>query len=80
MDTVHSSNESKKVLLTDRGSEFGEPDRKPYQFHPRESLSGKTPYAAAPETYGEDALKALQLRPIDPDEVNLMPKLIKYNR
>ncbi len=25
MDTVHSSNESKKVLLTDRDSEFGDP-------------------------------------------------------
>ena len=47
---------------------------------PRESLSGKTPYAAALETYGEDILKALQLRPVDPDEVNLTPKLIKYNR
>ena len=47
---------------------------------PRESLSGRTPYAAALETYGEDVLKALQLRPIAPDEVNLTPKLIKYNR
>ena len=47
---------------------------------PRESLSGKTPYAAALETYGEDILKALQLRPVDTDEVNLTPKLIKYNR
>ena len=47
---------------------------------PRESLSGKTPYAAALEAYGEEVLKALQLRPVDPDEVNLTPKLIKYNR
>ncbi len=47
---------------------------------PRESLSGKTPYAAALETYGATVLKALQLRPVDPDEVNLTPKLIKYNR
>lgn len=47
---------------------------------PRESLSGKTPYAAALEAYGEDVLKTLQLRPVDPDEVNLTPKLIKYNR
>lgn len=47
---------------------------------PRESLSGKTPYTAALEVYGEDVLKALQLRPVDPDEVNLTPKLIKYNR
>lgn len=47
---------------------------------PRESLSGKTPYAVALEVYGEAVLKALQLRPVDPDEVNLTPKLIKYNR
>ena len=47
---------------------------------PRESLSGKTPYTAALETYGEDILKALQLRPVDPDEVNLTPKLIMHNR
>lgn len=47
---------------------------------PRESLSGKTPYTAALETYGEEVLKALQLRPVDPDEVNLTPKLIMHNR
>ena len=47
---------------------------------PRESLAGETPYAAALRTYGESALKALQLRPVAPDEVNLTPKLIKYNR
>jgi len=47
---------------------------------PRESLSGKTPYASALETYGEEVLKALQLRPVDPDEVNLTPKLIMHNR
>ncbi len=47
---------------------------------PRESLSGKAPYAAALETYGETALKALQLRPVALNEVNLTPKLIKYNR
>ena len=29
---------------------------------------------------GEDTLKALQLRRIAPDEVNLTPKLIRYNR
>ena len=40
-------------------------------------LSGKTPYAAALETYGEDILKALQLRPVDPDQINLTPELIK---
>lgn len=47
---------------------------------PRESLGGKTPYAAALEAYGENVLKVLQLRPVAPDEVNLTPKLIKYNR
>lgn len=47
---------------------------------PRESLGGKTPYDAALENYGIDVLKALQLRPIPPDEVNLTPKLIRFNR
>ncbi len=45
---------------------------------PRESLGGKTPYEAALETYGENILKAFQLRRIDPDEVNLTPKLIRF--
>ena len=31
------------------------------------------------ENYGIDILKALQLRPIPPDEVNLTPKLIRFN-
>lgn len=44
------------------------------------SLGGRTPYDVALETRGESALKALQLRPIAPDEVNLTPKLIRYNR
>lgn len=47
---------------------------------PRESLGGRTPYEVAFETFGEGALKALQLRPIASDEVNLTPKLIKFNR
>ena len=47
---------------------------------PRESLGGRTPYEAALENYGIDILKALQLRPIPPDEVNLTPKLIRFNR
>ena len=47
---------------------------------PRESLGGRTPYDAALENYGIDILKALQLRPIPPDEVNLTPKLIRFNR
>jgi len=46
---------------------------------PRESLGGRTPYEAALWTYGARTLKALQLRPIPPDEVNLTPKLICFN-
>ena len=47
---------------------------------PRESLGGRTPYDVALDTYGIDILKAIQLRPIPPDEVNLTPKLIRFNR
>lgn len=47
---------------------------------PRESLNGRTPYDVAMERFGEDIIKKLQLRPIEPDEVNLTPKLIRYNR
>lgn len=47
---------------------------------PRESLGGRTPYSAALESFGEEIMKAFQLRPIDPDKVNLTPKLIRYNR
>ncbi len=47
---------------------------------PRESLGGRTPYDMALECYGEALLKKLQLRPIDPDKVNLTPKLIRYTR
>ena len=43
----------------------------------RERLDGKTPYQCALEKYGEEALNALQLRPVSPDEVNLTPKLLK---
>ena len=45
----------------------------------RKSLDGKTPYEAALETLREDILKAFQLKPIAPDEVNLTPKLIRFN-
>ena len=47
---------------------------------PRESLDGRTPYDLALASFGEQTLKALQLRRIAPDEVNLTPKLIRYNR
>ena len=46
---------------------------------PREILGGRTPYDVALENYGIDILKALQLRPIPPDEVYLTPKLIRFN-
>lgn len=46
---------------------------------PRESLGGRTPYSVALETMGKDVLNAFQLRPIAPDEVNLTPKLIRFN-
>lgn len=45
----------------------------------RESLNGRTPYDVALEAFGEDVLKAFQLRRIDPDKVVLTPKLIRYN-
>ena len=47
---------------------------------PRESIGGRTPYQMALESFGEETLKAFQLRPIAPDEVTLTPKLIRYNR
>lgn len=47
---------------------------------PREILGGRTPYSMALETFGEEVLKAFQLRPIEPDQVNLTPKLIRFNR
>ena len=46
---------------------------------PRESLNGRTPYDFALETLGEEVLKAFQLKRIAPDEVNLTPKLIRFN-
>jgi len=47
---------------------------------PREILSGRTPYSMALERFGEETLKAFQLKPIEPDKVNLTPKLIRYNQ
>lgn len=46
---------------------------------PRESIGGRTPYSVVLETLGEEVLNAFQLRPIAPDEVNLTPKLIRFN-
>lgn len=46
---------------------------------PRESLSGRTPYNVAVGTFGEAVLNAFQFRPIEPDQVNLTPKLIRFN-
>ncbi len=47
---------------------------------PRASLNGRTPYEAALEHFGEDTIKAFQLKPIPPDEVNLTPKLIRFTQ
>lgn len=47
---------------------------------PRKNLDGKTPYDAALESFSENTLKALQLKRISPDEVNLMHKLIPVAR
>ena len=47
---------------------------------PRESLDGQTPYNVALRTLGENILKAFQLKPISPDEVNLTPKLIRFKK
>lgn len=46
---------------------------------PRECIGGKTPYDMALESFGEDMMKAFQLKRIDPDKVNLTPKLIRFN-
>jgi IS30 family transposase len=43
----------------------------------RERLRGKTPYQCALEKYGDVLLNKMQLKPIDPDEINLTPKLLK---
>ena len=46
---------------------------------PRECLGGRTPYSMALETLGKETLNAFQLRSIEPDQVNLTPKLIRFN-
>ena len=47
---------------------------------PRASLGGRTPYDVALEAYGEEVLKKLQLKPIEPDKVNLTPELIRFTK
>ena len=44
---------------------------------PRESLGGLTPYALAEMMLSKTLMKALGLRKITPDEVNLTPDLLK---
>lgn len=44
---------------------------------PRQSLLGLTPYQIAKENFDMDVLLALQLKPIEPDKINLTPELIK---
>lgn len=49
------------------------------RFYSRECLGGRTAYSMALKVFGEEVLKAFQLRPIEPDQVNLTPKLIRFN-
>ena len=46
---------------------------------PRNSLDVKTPYDSALESFGENTVKALQLKRVSPDKVNLTPKLSRFN-
>ena len=39
--------------------------------------SGKSPAAMAMESFGEDVMKKLGLTIVEPDEVHLMPSLLK---
>lgn len=43
---------------------------------PRKKLNGATPYQRALETLGPDVIRALQLRPVPPDDVTLKPELL----
>lgn len=45
--------------------------------YPREKLEGMTPYMLVLEKYDLDMLRALQLKYIEPDTVNLTPSLLK---
>lgn len=45
--------------------------------YPRELLKGRTPYQVSLERFGPEILRALQLRPVAPDDVTLTPKLLK---
>lgn len=43
----------------------------------RDSLNGNTPYEAVKLLTSEDVIKKLEIRKIEPKEVNLSPKLLK---
>lgn len=45
--------------------------------YPREKLRGMKPYMLALEKYGLDMLRALQLKYIEPETINLTPLLLK---
>lgn len=45
--------------------------------YPRAKLNGMTPYELSSKKYGPEILRALQLKPIAPDDVTLSPKLLK---
>lgn len=57
------------------------PNREPHQFHSQEVPWRKNAlhYSVALETFGGNALNAFQLKPINPDEVNLTPNLLCFN-
>jgi len=69
------------TILTDRGSEFGDPEALETGT---DGMIRSSIYFCDPMRSGQkggiDILKALQLRPIPPDEVNLTLKLIRFNR
>lgn len=46
---------------------------------PKAVINGSTPFITASDTLGADALSALRLKQIPPDEVNLTPALIHFN-
>ena len=68
------------TILTDRGSEFVDPDalETGIHGHQRSNIYYCDPMRSG-QKGGIDILKALQLRPIPPDEVNLTPMLIRFN-
>lgn len=86
IETIEQAHPLLRRVLT-KGTRFAfltQWDMNPIVNHinstPTESLGRRTAYEVTLETYEEDILKAFQLRcQIDPDKVNLAPKLIRNN-